>query len=150
MEIQPKKSSKPAKVEEKEEGLIPFNVEELGFLKRLLRNLGDSKQEITDTIVGTDFGNIKKGTAVITKSRIISGNYNRLGLAFDVLDRLGVDQSDIRTSVFGNTIAFSPELSPTGLRGEALELARPAPKKEQQPPITQNIMSQANQGERQE
>jgi len=125
---------------------------DMEVLKRIFRNLSDTKQEVAETIVGTDAGTIKKGTGIVQKSRVISGNYNRCAILFDTLDSLGLDTLDERSSIFGSTIGFSPELYPTGLRGEALDLVRPTPKKEPLTPITQNIMSnpQNNNGGSQE
>ncbi len=125
LQIQPKDLRNRASTDEKIDALFDI--------------LGNTQQEAMKTLIGEKNRDVKDGNSLIHKSRIISGNYNRVAILFGFLDKLGITCDSERSDIFGATIGFSLEIAPNGLRGEIIEFGRPSqPKKEQTQNNNQN------------
>jgi hypothetical protein len=125
-------------------------------LRRIFKSLETSNQTVTSIITSEDNTEIQPGNSIITKSRIFSGETNRLANLFDYLILRGCNKDKIaalRTTVFGASIGYCKDIPDFGMRGEALDLVRPSPKKEQQQTIPNqtidNNQKQPQQGEMQ-
>jgi hypothetical protein len=112
----------------------------------LIASLGNPNQTAIETIIGEKNRKVRLGNSLIHKSRIISGNYNRVAILLDFLEKIGLNVESTRNAVFGATLGFSPELAPNGMRGELIELVNPVrqPKKDvnqetPNPPTNQNV-----------
>jgi hypothetical protein len=82
-----------------------------------------STRVIVETIVGNANKDLQVGSWIITRARVISGNYNRLFILGEHLKALGIEGIDKDLAVIaGATIGFSPQIPDFGMRGEAVAI----------------------------
>jgi hypothetical protein len=81
-----------------------------------------SSRVLVSAIVGNENAKIEKGNWHVTKSRVISGNMNRLMVYAAHLEGLGIDVSADVINIQAATIGFSKEIPDYGERGEAIQI----------------------------
>jgi len=104
-----------------------------------------SSKAIVETIVGERNADLQGGNWIVTKARVISGNYNRLFILGEHLNSLGVDVEKDLIMIAASSIGFSKELPDFGMRGEAIQIItqQNLPKKETVTSTTAGIIRRA-------
>jgi hypothetical protein len=122
-------------------------------VKRIVKSTLDPKQQVLETLEANYNENIEAGDALASKSRIFSGNTNRVANLIDYLKGIGCNTArldKIRVMIFGTALGYCTEVPAGGLRSELIDaLNNNKPKALQPPELPTNGQQQIQQHQEQ-